>query len=103
MNGPERLGRTPLVLELAPDSPPFDVTIEKKGHQDQKLHVSPDRSREYVVRLQPQRKAPTPRPTPAPAPPVVLPKTPSDLRAPEPKPNDPPRRKPSELKDVLAD
>jgi serine/threonine-protein kinase len=98
MNGPERLGRTPLVLELAPDSAPFDVTVEKKGHQDQKLHVSPDRSREYVVRLQPQRKTTPPaRPTPAP-PPVAQQPKPS-----EPKPADPPRRKNPELKDVLAD
>jgi serine/threonine-protein kinase len=87
MQGPERLGRTPFANDYAPDTTPFDVTVGRKGFVTQKLHVVPDRDREYVVQLSPvpkpgARKRPPPRlAKPIGAPPKPPRKMPADLKA----------------------
>jgi hypothetical protein len=93
MNGPERLGRTPVTLELLPDSEPLEVTISKKGFAEQKLRLVPDRSREYVLRLTAARK---PSHAKEPPPPVAAPQPPPPQKPPE-------QKKSRELKDIFAD
>ena len=51
-NGPERLGVTPTKLELDATTAAFDVVLKKKGYKEGKIHVQPDRNREYVLDLQ---------------------------------------------------
>jgi len=85
MNGPERLGRTPLVFTLRPDTAPFDVTVAKKGFREQRLRIRPDRDREFVIELAATdppsgatRSTPEP-PAPSPPPPAA-PRTPRELK-----------------------
>jgi serine/threonine-protein kinase len=96
VNGPERLGRTPLTLTLPRDAAPFDVTVHHGGYRDQRLRLEPDRDREYTVRLllAPAR-APHPAPPAAAAAPAARPTT-----ATPPTPPAPDRKTPRELKDV---
>ncbi len=82
MRGAERLGRTPLELDLASDTAPFDVTLVKAGRHDTQLHVAPDRNREYVVQM--SRTASKPAP-------------------PKPQEPEPVKKPPRELKDVLSE
>jgi serine/threonine-protein kinase len=93
--GAEKLGVTPATLEYKPDTAPFEVSLRKKGFKEQKLKVSPDRSRDYVVELSAERKEshPTAKPTTKPA---------AVEAKPEAKPEVKPAGKLRDLKDPFA-
>jgi hypothetical protein len=92
MRGPERLGRTPLDLDLSASGEAFDVVLVKAGFKDGRLRVASDRTREYVVRLQaaPRKAATVAAPPPA-------------VQAPVPPPPELKKKPPSELKDIYAE
>ena len=50
-NGPERLGETPFFVEYPANTSAFDVVLRKKGFKDSKIHVMPDRARDYKIDL----------------------------------------------------
>jgi serine/threonine-protein kinase len=81
--GSELLGKTPLTLELPPDTVPFDVTLARRGHKDMTVRIEPNQSREMAVALQKLGRAPNPIPPP-----------PAEKAKPT---------KPNELKDVFND
>jgi len=88
MRGPERLGRTPVAFELPPTSEPFEVTLVKNGFKPAHVQVAPDRTREYVVRLQ----AAAHKHSSVAAPAAVV-----------RQPVEPTRKPPSELKDIYQE
>ncbi len=97
-NGPEKLGNTPVKLSYKSDTPAFDVVIRKKGYKDQKIRISPDRSREYVLELQSAHSSkPAAKPT---VKPIVKPV--AETPKPEPKPEVKPAGKLRDLKDPFA-
>jgi eukaryotic-like serine/threonine-protein kinase len=83
--GAERLGTTPVVLDLLPSEGRVEVRIEKEGHEPSALTVDGDRDREYVVRL------------------VVQPRPVKKASSPSRRPGKHDRMLKNELKDVLAD
>jgi serine/threonine-protein kinase len=97
--GPELLGRTPASLDLKASTSEVDLTIRKKGYKDQKLHVVPDRNREYVVPMQPVgHHGPPPKPQVT----VKPESTPKPETKPETKPEAKPAGKLRDLKDPFA-
>jgi serine/threonine-protein kinase len=98
-SGAEKLGLTPTTLEYPPDTAPFEVSLRKKGYREQKLRVSPDRSRDYVVELaveQRKEKPASSRPAARPA------AAPVEAKQPEAKPEVKPAGKLRDLKDPFA-
>src|SRR5207253_3000997 len=61
--GGELLGKTPLELDLAADTPVFDVAVSRHGIREGTLQLAPDRSRDYNLRLLPlgRRSSTSPR------------------------------------------
>jgi serine/threonine-protein kinase len=87
LDGARRVGRTPLVMEVSPERPRFELSLTRAGHRPLSLSVSPDRDREYVLQLVPLKSSSS-----KPAPLVTLPQ-------PQPQPlKPPPPRKTPELK-----
>ncbi len=90
MNGNERLGQTPLGLELPSDTAPFVVTLSRHGFKEATLKVAPDQSHEYVLALVPLAKKPS-------TPTAPQKKPPADKPADKPAP----KQLSPELKDVF--
>jgi serine/threonine-protein kinase len=97
-NGPEKLGVTPASLEFKPDTAAFEVVLKKKGYKDQKLRVSPDKSRDYVVELSAERKPSSGSRPSSPKPATREP----EARQPETKTEAKPAGKLRDLKDPFA-
>jgi hypothetical protein len=101
-NGAERLGVTPAHLDYPPSTAAFDVVVKKKGFKEQKLHVLPDRSREYVVELSAERHSGgSTRPSSSSSSSSAKPAATPEPKA-EPKPEPKPAGKLRDLKDPFA-
>jgi hypothetical protein len=75
MRGDERLGSTPLVIDLKAGVEVVELVLKKRGFAPQTVRVVPDRDREYLLDLQTMKAPPSRKPrqtkaAPAPAPPA---------------------------------
>jgi hypothetical protein len=99
-NGPEKLGTTPLSLQLTETTTKMNLVIKKKGFKDQPLEVVPDRPHEFVLTL-----LPTSHHSSSPSRPSVrlpaAPPAPAEAK-PEPKSEPKPAGKLRDLKDPFA-